>query len=1267
MKYVGGKSGVEKGWALFVLFIVITLACGLPMYTVDASSPTSGALAPTAINPVTWTGTAAGSTTNGESSCVEGVNCDTFTLTISGNKSDWTGKTAHVEINWTTVAEDYDMYVHQGTLSGPVVASSANGTTASEAVDLDPATIGTGDYVVHVLYFAAVGPADQYHGTASVKTATGIAPATQGSQPAPRFQNFTPPQSILNAGAKGTDAGEPSIGVNWKTGKILYQSDLTTFRVGFDDSCPTSPQALWEDKSPATSADSLDPIMFTDHGYNNQNPDTGRTIVSQLAGTTSLSSYTDNDGESWTPDTGGGLNSGVDHQTVGGGGPFHAPLIATVYPHATYYCSQDIGDATCAFSINGGQSYAPAVPIYTLADCGGLHGHVKVGPDGSAYVPNKGCGTGQAVVVSEDNGVTWNVRHVPNSTSASSDPSVALGRGDKTKGVGRLYFGFTNSDSKADVAVSDDNGKTWKNFADVGASFNINNVAFPTMVAGDDDRAALAFLGSATPGSGTDRAFPGFWHLYVATTYDGGLTWSTVDATPNDAVQRGGIWLGGGSPPHRNLLDFIGADVDAGGHIVVGYADGCTGAACVQAPGSATGNSYTALASIARQTGGKGLFANADTTTNLTIPGAPSITVGRDGYTAHVTLSESDNGGSAITAYKIMRGTASGAETLLTTVSGSQVSYNDTTADANTVYYYKVIAVNAQGESCGSNEVVSKPIGSSCTDMKIVTDPIGDQKGTQASQNGDLDIQSVSMSEPYFTDSSNKLVFKMKITDPALQPNRQWRILWNYPVRAVDIPDASFTGTYYVGMNTDGTGARSFEYGTVTTVEAVPANTSSPNKFGSADSSSSYDAATGTITIVLDPVKVGSPKAGDLIGKITGRTFAGNGNTTVLSTLAIDATSIAGSLDPYTAATYMLVGNASCNIAAIVPSLEGDVTARPNGDGDVLTNDLTIMRQFAAHNLSPAITPNEFQRADCAPRNANGNSGDGILNILDLQQARRYAARNDELQTAGGPTQPTPPSAPASALSLSGVGRGDKLLLFNQPSVNTVVRAVSTTASAGTSVTVSIEIDSQGTETGTQFSLNFNPAQLTNPQVALGSGVPAGSVLTLNTNQVANGRIGITIDSGNTFTAGTRQLVTVQFFIPQTAATGQSNLTFSGSPTPESTSDANAMLVPTDYTPGAVNILAPTAADVNVGGRVTTASGRGVRGVIITMTNASGAEAKTATNSFGYYRFTGIEAGQSYVLTARAKNYTFRERTQILTINEPTENVNFVAVLASPR
>ena len=49
-----------------------------------------------------------------------------------------------------------------------------------------------------------------------------------------------------------------------------------------------------------------------------------------------------------------------------------------------------------------------------------------------------------------------------------------------------------------------------------------------------------------------------------------------------------------------------------------------------------------------------------------------------------------------VTAYKVYRGTASGGETLLTTL-GAVLTYTDTAVSGGATYYYKVSAVNAVG------------------------------------------------------------------------------------------------------------------------------------------------------------------------------------------------------------------------------------------------------------------------------------------------------------------------------------------------------------------------------------------------------------------------------------------------------------------------------------------------------------------------------------------------------------------------------------------
>jgi hypothetical protein len=110
---------------------------------------------------------------------------------------------------------------------------------------------------------------------------------------------------------------------------------------------------------------------------------------------------------------------------------------------------------------------------------------------------------------------------------------------------------------------------------DAGAAYGIQNTKFPEVVAGDDNRAAFAFLGTTSAGDEQAATFPGVWYLYVAFTYDSGATWTTVNVTPGDPVQRGCIWNGGGSNACRNLLDFNDATIDGQGRVLVAYTDGC--------------------------------------------------------------------------------------------------------------------------------------------------------------------------------------------------------------------------------------------------------------------------------------------------------------------------------------------------------------------------------------------------------------------------------------------------------------------------------------------------------------------------------------------------------------------------------------------------------------------------------------------------------------------------------------------------------------------
>jgi hypothetical protein len=60
-----------------------------------------------------------------------------------------------VKLSWLLPATDFDIYIHKGSLTGPEVARSAEGTTTAESAALDPSRDGTGVFVVH--YVIAIG------------------------------------------------------------------------------------------------------------------------------------------------------------------------------------------------------------------------------------------------------------------------------------------------------------------------------------------------------------------------------------------------------------------------------------------------------------------------------------------------------------------------------------------------------------------------------------------------------------------------------------------------------------------------------------------------------------------------------------------------------------------------------------------------------------------------------------------------------------------------------------------------------------------------------------------------------------------------------------------------------------------------------------------------------------------------------------------------------------------------------------------------------
>jgi hypothetical protein len=198
------SSSIAARATLGALLLTAGIILGVFAFTTGglrSALPSGDTLNPGGPN-LNWSGTGTGPSSVDESTCVEGVNCDTYVLTLSGTPTNWAGLKARITISAAdpSGATDYDLYVHKGDNSGPIVpgGTSAHGGTPPEIVDLDPSdpNVGTGQFSVHVVYFSATA-AYQYSGRAEVLSlsATSSLPpaAPQGTWVKPGFENFEAP------------------------------------------------------------------------------------------------------------------------------------------------------------------------------------------------------------------------------------------------------------------------------------------------------------------------------------------------------------------------------------------------------------------------------------------------------------------------------------------------------------------------------------------------------------------------------------------------------------------------------------------------------------------------------------------------------------------------------------------------------------------------------------------------------------------------------------------------------------------------------------------------------------------------------------------------------------------------------------------------------------------------------------------------------------------------------------------------------------------
>jgi len=335
---------------------------------------------------------------------------------------------------------------------------------------------------------------------------------------------------------------------------------------------------------------------------------------------------------------------------------------------------------------------------------------------------------------------------------------------------------------------------------------------------------------------------------------------------------------------------------------------------------------------------------------------------------------------------------------------------------------------------------------------------------------------------------------------------------------------------------------------------------------------------------------------------------------------------------------------------------EADISPRPNGDNLVQSDDVVQIRRFLNGTDTPSTTPNEFQRADSSPY---ASKGDGAIDTTDVVQTRRYQNGSDLPQTAGGPTQPG-----GTTTTLTN-GFNKTTAQLQSPEGNPrEVRVESASGSAGQMVTVNIRVNAVGNESEYGFIINYDTSVLSNPVIGAGNAgasvrscnIATAGTINCSVGGFPNNQMGSSDAGIGEIAAGNNQiLITVTFTIAANATPGTTPLTLSNV---NASSDAPQLFTPT-ATNGTVTILAPTAANVSLSGRVSNGQGKGVMKAQLTMTNSQGEKFYARSNSFGYFRFTEVEAGETYIITVKSKQYTFAP--QVVNAGQDVTDIIFIA------
>ena len=582
---------------LVVTIFIVTFAVWgtlivFPVRSAEASTPAAGAISPTGPN-VVWQGPVTGGASANETTCIEGINCDTFKLTLTGTEEDWAGKVVNITINWLNPVNDYDLFVHKGEncpangpCEGPVVSQDGNGAPSTqEAGSIDPSSTGTGVYLVRLVSFS-VAPGDAYTGTASV-----------GPEPPGRKANYLKdgisfsPNVTVKAPVASRD-GEPSnrtdrFGNHYTSsirgvpaGVDLWYFDLRQGSPTYDPFMRNpiyrgQPDSFTQSTATSLGADGGGDVDLA-VGFDTNDLSAPPVLAySSLVAANISTGKSTNRGQTFQLNPAGNATGGVpvdDRQWL----EFHGKntvylLYRTIAPTIAMVQRSD----------DGGFTYGPATVVGTIGQVGYLDVHQASGAvyvsgsTGSVCVgrpaaPNTAPSAYECVQVADTNENAANIFFV---VRVADDGRKWLNPATNTQEeVGTAYVAYSNG-YKTFMRHSIDGGRTWSNRVRVSDGQNTRVSLFPWLETGPTQGSVgVVWYGTSAAVNNDDAN----WQVFYAQSFNADEEVPTFrQVTASDHfIHTSNISTGGTlGTANRNLIDYFQVSFDPTGAAVISYTD----------------------------------------------------------------------------------------------------------------------------------------------------------------------------------------------------------------------------------------------------------------------------------------------------------------------------------------------------------------------------------------------------------------------------------------------------------------------------------------------------------------------------------------------------------------------------------------------------------------------------------------------------------------------------------------------------------------------